>query len=580
MIWYAEALCIGLKVQCMRESSGDRARREVAGNIVDVPGRRIFPGTLVIENGRIAAIVAGPVPEDARFLLPGFVDAHIHIESSMLVPREFARLALRHGTVATVSDPHEIANVLGIEGVEFMLADAALSPLKVMFGAPPCVPATCFETAGAALGVKEIEKLLGHPRVGYLAEVMNYPGVISGDGELLSKIDAARRAGKPVDGHAPGLRGQGVGAYFSRGITTDHECFTLDEALEKLDAAPDLKILIREGSAARNFDALHSLLRTHPERVMFCSDDKHPNDLAVGHINDVVRRAVALGYDVFNVLAAACVNPVRHYRVPAGQLRVGDPADFIEVEDLQQFRVLRTWIDGVLVAERGGCLLQRITDGAAVPNRFVAEEKRPEQFVVRSAGAISRINVIEAENGQLVTARVIETLPVSNGVIGADTGRDILKIAVINRYQRDAQPAVGFIRGFKMKRGAIASSVAHDSHNVVVVGVDDDAIARAANLVIRQRGGLSVVDGNIEEMLPLPVGGIMSNADGLQIADAYGRIDRLARGLANDCGLSAPFMTLSFMALLVIPSLKMSDQGLFDGERFAFIDVCCDQLPR
>ena len=564
----------------MRESSGDRARREVTGNIVDVPGRRIVCGTLVIEGGHIAEIVEGVAADGAPFLLPGFVDAHIHIESSMLVPREFARLAIPHGTVATVSDPHEIANVLGVAGIEFMLVDAAHSPLKVMFGAPPCVPATRFETAGADLGVKEIEKLLSHPRVGYLAEVMNYPGVISGDGELLAKIDAARREGKPVDGHAPGLRGQGVGAYFSRGISTDHECFTLNEALEKLDAAADLKILIREGSAAKNFDALHSLLRTHPARVMFCSDDKHPNDLAEGHINEVVRRAVALGYDVFDVLAVACVNPVQHYRLPVGQLRVGDPADFIEVTDLQRFKVLRTWIDGAVVGEHGACLEPRVVDSTPVPNCFVAREKTADQFAVRLAGAIARVNVIEAENGQLVTARVTETLPVRNGIVCSDASRDVLKIAVINRYVPDAQPAVGFIRGFKMTRGAIASSVAHDSHNLVVVGVEDDDIARAANLVIRQHGGLSLVGGAIEEALPLPVGGIMSDADGLQIANAYGRLDRLARALADDRGLTSPFMTLSFMALLVIPSLKMSDKGLFDGERFSFTDVCCDQLPR
>ncbi|MGN6371217.1 MAG: adenine deaminase [Phycisphaerae bacterium] len=560
----------------MRESSGDRARREVTGKIVDVAGRRIISGRVVMEGGKIAAIEEEAVSEGAPFILPGFVDAHIHIESSMLVPREFARLALRHGTVGTVSDPHEIANVLGMEGIAFMLADAARTPLKVMFGAPPCVPATPFETAGAALGVTEIEKLLANPRIGYLAEVMNYPGVISGDHAILAKIEAAQQVGKPVDGHAPALRGQGVGAYFSRGITTDHECFTLEEALEKLDAAPELKILIREGSAARNFDALHSLLRTHPARVMFCSDDKHPNDLVAGHINELVRRAVALGYDLFDVLRAACVNPVQHYGLPVGQLRVGDSADFIEIADLQQFEVLRTWIDGLVVAEDGECCLGREMGTAPAPNCFVATEKNAAQFAVRGSGATARINVIEAENGQLVTARVMETLSIRNGEVVPDCSSDVLKIAVINRYAPDVRPAVGFIRGFKMKRGAIGSSVAHDSHNLVVVGVDDVAISRAANLVIHQGGGLSLVDGRHEEVLPLPVGGIMSDGDGLQVAEAYGRLDRLARNLADDQGLTAPFMTLSFMALLVIPSLKISDQGLFDGERFGFVDVCCD----
>ncbi|HUO07300.1 MAG TPA: adenine deaminase [Phycisphaerae bacterium] len=560
----------------MAQYSGERTRREVQGNIVDVYHRRIFPGLLHIEAGRIASISECPVPAGAPFILPGFIDAHIHIESSMLIPREFARLAIPHGTVATVSDPHEIANVLGVPGVEFMLEDAALSPLKTMFGAPPCVPATCFETAGACLGVAEVKSLLAHPRVGYLAEVMNYPGVIAGDPDLLAKIESAKTAGKPIDGHAPGLRGQGVSAYFSSGITTDHECFSLEEALEKLAAAPDLHILIREGSAAKNFDALHPLLRSHPDRVMLCSDDKHPNDLILGHINQLVIRAVALGYDLFDVLRAACLNPVLHYKLPVGTLRPGEPADFIEVGDLHTFRNLRTWIDGNIVAESGECLISRHPSAGPPPNRFVARPVSPEDCAIRATGAHPRVNIIEAEDGQLVTARVIEELLVQDGKLLPDLRRDTLKIAVINRYDPSAKPAIGFIRGFRMKRGAIASSVAHDSHNLVVVGVDDASIARAANLVIAHHGGLAVVDRDLHEVLPLPVGGIMTDQEGAATAHAYGRIDQIARDLADNAGLSAPFMTLSFMALLVIPSLKMSDRGLFDGEHFDFIPPCCD----
>jgi adenine deaminase len=553
----------------------------LTANLIDIPNRRIYPATLTLQNGRIQSITEG-IPQNTNppqtFLLPGFIDAHIHIESSMLIPTEFARLALPHGTVATVSDPHEIANVLGPPGIHFMLDNAAQTPLKIAFGAPPCVPATPFETAGATLTPDDIRDLLQHDRVRYLAEVMNYPGVIAGNPDLLAKIAHAQAApggGKPIDGHAPALRGQGIPAYFNRGISTDHECFTLDEALEKLAAAPHLHILIREGSAAKNFDALHPLLRSHPQRIMFCSDDKHPHELEEGHINAVVARAIALGYDLFDVLRAACITPVRHYHLPVGTLRPNDPADFIEVADLASFQVLRTFIDGTLVAQNNQCLLPPATPLTTRPNKFAATPITPDQLALPIAHSAPGIqaNIIEAFDGQLVTARLQDYLPIHDGLLSADPTRDLLKLIVLNRYSPSAPPAIAFIKGFKLQRGAIASSVAHDSHNIVAVGTSDQALAQAINLVITEKGGLSLVDGPLELTLPLPIAGILTDADAHHTAHTYRQIDQAARALSHHTGMSAPFMTLSFMPLLVIPSLKLSDQGLFDADSFRFLPL-------
>lgn len=530
----------------------------ITGRLVDLDRREAAPARVTIGGGRITAIE--PVATADDYLLPGFVDAHVHIESSMMTPGEFARFAVRHGTVVTVSDPHEIANVLGVEGVRFMVASGRKTPFKFHWGVPSCVPATAFETAGARIGPDQVAELFDADGLGYLSEMMNYPGVIHDDPEVTAKLRLAKERGKPIDGHAPGLRGDAMRKYAAGGITTDHECVALDEALEKIDAG--IKVLIREGSAAKNFEALHPLLKSHPRSCMLCTDDMHPDALAAGHINRIAARAVATGADVFDVIDAACRHPVRHYGLPVGGLKVGDPADFIRVRDLRDFEVLETWVGGHRLFGDGEVHMLRVADPA--PNRFAARPVAPAAFAVRSRGG--RLRVIVARDGQLVTDEAVES--VASDVVEADSARDVLKITVVNRYA-DAPPAVAFIRGFGLKRGAIASSVAHDSHNVVAVGAKDDALAAAVNAVIRQQGGLAVADGDRVDSIALEVAGLMSR-DGPAVAEGYARLDARAKSLGST--LAAPFMTLSFMALLVIPALKLSDRGLFDGRAFQFVE--------
>jgi adenine deaminase len=535
-----------------------RARR-LSGQIVDLHSREIFPGIVEWAAGRITAVRRDGRVKEKHLIMPGLVDAHIHIESSLLPPSEFARLAVIHGTVATVSDPHEIANVLGEAGVRYMLADAKRSPLKFNFGAPSCVPATTFETAGAKLDARAVARLLARKDVRYLAEVMNFPGVLGRDPELLAMMAEARRTGKQIDGHAPGLRGAQAKAYAQAGPSTDHECFTIEEARDKLAAG--MQILIREGSAARNFDALAPLLKSHPDRCMFCCDDLHPDLLVKRHIDEHVRRALATGADKFDVLRVASVNPVAHYTLAVGLLREGDAADFIVVDGWKKFRVQRTYIDGSLVAAGGRSRLARVAPKLA--NKFKALSVKAVDFAVKTTAA--RVNVIEALNGQLVTRHL--TLPAS--CIGVKN--DVLKIAVVNRYAPRAPIAVGFIRGFGLKAGALASSVAHDSHNIVAVGVDDASMTAAVNLIIGERGGLSVTGPGTKAVLPLPIAGLMSAVDGREAARLYTKLDRTAKKLGSR--LDAPFMTLSFMALLVIPDLKLSDRGLFSAAQWGFIPV-------
>lgn len=531
------------------------------GQLVDLHTRDIYPAEVRVEHGRIAGIRRLEKAE-GFYILPGFVDAHVHIESSMLVPSEFARLAVVHGTVATVSDPHEIANVLGAAGVHYMIENGRRVPFKFNFGAPSCVPATAFETAGAAIDAEGVAELLRMPEVKYLAEMMNYPGVLHQDPEVMAKLAAARRLGKPVDGHAPGLRGEDARRYFQAGISTDHECFTYEEGLEKLQMG--VKVIIREGSAARNFDALIGLLPQFPDQVMFCSDDKHPDGLILGHINQLAARAVAAGCNRFDVLRAACLNPVEHYGLDVGQLRPGDPADFILVESLESFNVRATYIDGTLVAEDGRSRIERVE--ARVINNFNTSPKQPEEFQLPTEGP--QIQVIRALDGEIVTESFTAVAKVENGQAVSDPARDILKIAVVNRYE-DAAPALGFINGFGLKEGAIASCVGHDSHNIIAVGADEASICRAVNLIIANKGGIAAVSAAGEHVLPLPVAGILTNADGYEVAQAYKEMDAFAKQ-QQGCTLGAPFMALSFMALLVIPSLKLGDKGLFDGRAFRF----------
>jgi adenine deaminase len=538
----------------------------ISGNIVDVVGKRIFRGKVLVQNGIIRKITEDSSASN-QYILPGLIDAHIHIESSMLIPSEFARIAVVHGTVATVSDPHEIANVLGVPGIRFMIENGKKVPFKFNFGASSCVPATTFETSGAKLGLNEIGELLSLKEVRYLSEMMNFPGVLVRDPDVMAKIQLARKYGKPVDGHAPGLGGENAAKYINAGISTDHECFTRDEALDKIKYG--MKILIREGSAAKNFDALSGLVDEFPEMIMFCSDDKHPDDLVEGHINQLVKRAISRGYNIFNILRACTFNPVKHYGLEVGLLQEGDPADFIIADNLNDFNILETYVDGKKVADSGKSLIDSV---AEIPfNNFNISTVSAADIEIHVR--TGRIRVQEAVDGQLITSAVTVEPKVSGDMVVSDRERDILKLVVKNRYTESA-PGLGFIHGFGIKRGAVASCVSHDSHNIVATGTDDESLVRVINLIIRNRGGIALVDGATEEILPLPFAGIMTVEDGYRVAEKYRRMDYIVKGLGSK--LRSPYMTLSFMALLVIPELKLSDKGLFDGKKFSFTELFID----
>lgn len=537
--------------------------KSVSGNIVDVVNNEIFAGTIEVKNGRIVKIIR----KDEifkNFIIPGFIDSHIHIESSMLVPSEFARTAVKNGMVAVVADPHEIANVLGIKGVDYMIKNGKKVPFKFYFCAPSCVPATTFETSGACVGPLEIKELLEKDEIKCLGEMMDFPGVISRDKHVIAKINLAKHYKKPIDGHAPGLVGEDLEKYISVGISTDHEAYTKKEALEKIKLG--MKILIREGSAAKDFDALSFLIEEYPEYCMFSSDDRHPNDLVEGHINLLVKKAISLGYDKMKVLKCACVNPIRHYDLDVGLLQVGDRADFVLIDNFEDLNILKTVINGLLVSNKGWSLIPQVKTKTI--NNFTAKAKDKQDFVVKSTG--KKINVIEANDGQLITKRLYLEPKVENDSIVSDTERDILKITVINRY-KNAPPAIAFIKNFGLKKGAIASSVAHDSHNIIAVGVSDEDITRAVNLVIKNKGGLCVVYDETEKILPLPVAGLMTTKGVFRVAKFYNSLKDETIKMGSS--LTDAFMTLSFMALLVIPNLKLSDKGLFCGKTFKFIEL-------
>lgn len=538
-----------------------------SGMFVDAFSRKIYPATVHVDNGKIREITKDEKAHSKDYILPGFIDAHVHVESSMLVPSEFARLASVHGTVAVVSDPHEIANVLGLKGIRYMIDNGKQVPFHFYFGAPSCVPATGFETSGATITPADIEDLFRTNGLKYLSEMMNYPGVLSKNPVVMDKIVVAKRFGRPIDGHAPGLKGEEAKKYIDAGISSDHECLTLKEALDKLSFG--MRILIREGSAAKDFETLHSLIPRFPSRVMFCSDDKHPHELVEGHINDLVRRSVVeKGYDILDVLYVSSINPVMHYRLDTGLLRKGDSADFIVVNNLKEFKVIETYVKGELIAKNGKSLIKRI-ESVETPNHFAVSTKSSDDFKVPASG--KEIHVIVAQDGCLATERLTVQSKLEDGLVIPDIENDILKISVVNRYVDGKKPAVAFIKNFGLKKGAIASSISHDSHNIIAVGCTDDEICRAINLLINCKGGISVVNGKKENVMALPVAGLMSNEDGYDIAEKYKDIDKRAKALGTN--LQAPFMTLSFMSLLVIPKLKLSDQGLFDCESLNFIDL-------
>lgn len=536
----------------------------ISGQYIDISKREIYPADIVIENGIIISINPCIEAPD-HYIMPGFVDAHIHIESSMLIPTEFSKLALVHGTIGTVSDPHEIANVLGIKGIDFMIENAKLSPLKCLFGAPSCVPATSFEHSGAIITADDIHQLLSRDDIGYLSEMMNFPGVLKNDEEILKKISSARFFNKPIDGHAPGLLGNDAKTYISHGISTDHECTTLQEALDKISHG--MKILIREGSAAKNFDALHPLISLYPHMCMFCSDDKHPDSLLEGHINILIKKAIHLGYDLFDILSIACIHPVTHYSMPIGLLNIGDPADFIIVDSLIDFTVKSVFINGEQVVQNGtlNCTIPSVScnDMSICNTKYITEKD------IILYGDTSLVHVIEAIPGQIVTGRSLYKMESIDGILSSSTIDDILKIIVINRYS-NSKPAIGFIKGFGLKCGAIASTIAHDSHNIIAVGVDDTSIMKAVNALIEEKGGISLYTNTLS-VLPLEIAGLMSSHDAHTVANRYIEIERLVK--QTGCTMPAPYMALSFMALLVIPTLKLSDIGLFDGEIFECINL-------
>jgi adenine deaminase len=538
---------------------------KIEGNIVDVISKTIKKGTIYF-NENIHRIEYGDVDSN-KYIMPGFIDAHVHIESSMLIPSEFARLAVLHGTVATISDPHEIGNVLGKFGVRFMIDNGKQTPFKFYFGAPSCVPATQFETAGANINPKDVEEILSWPEVHYLAEMMNYPGVYYEDKEVLEKIAIAKKLGKVIDGHLPGIRGEMAKKYIETGISTDHECFTLEEALEKISYG--MKIIIREGSAAKNFEALWPIIDKFPEMVMFCSDDKHPNDLVVSHINNLAKRAIAKGCDLFHVLRACSKNVVEHYSMNVGLLQGDDPADFCVVKDLVNFEVISTYIDGKCVAENNKSFIKSIEIEPI--NNFSCSKINTSSIQINATN--ENIKVIVVEDGQLITKQENLNLKQENGFLFSDVKQDVLKMVVVNRY-RDEKPACAFIKNFGLKKGAIASCVAHDSHNIIAVGTDDESIVNAINLIIENRGGVSLSTQDYNRVVALPVAGIMSHLDAYEIAKEYDKIDKVAKNLGST--LKAPYMTLSFCALLVIPQLKLSDKGLFDGKDFKFVSLFND----
>lgn len=533
---------------------------QISGQIVDIVNSRIFKGTVFVENGKIINIIEDD-NNNEQIIMPGLVDSHIHIESSLLVPTEFARLAVTHGTVATVSDPHEIANVLGIDGVKYMIETSKKSPMKFYFGAPSCVPATSFETSGAILDSKAVDELLSMNDIKYLGEMMNYPGVIFNDNEVVKKIESAKRHNKPIDGHAPLLSGDDLIKYCKSGITTDHECSNLQEAREKV--ALGMTIQIREGSAAKNFNALIPLIEEAPEKIMFCSDDMHPHELINGHINILVKKSISLGYNILDILKAATLTPVKHYNLEVGLLQKNDPADFIIIDNFNDFNILKTYIDGKLVAENNKSLIPETAVNAI--NNFEAEKVNTDDFKIFDKG--KNIKIINAISGEILTEKIIGRPKSIDNYLVSDIDNDILKIAVINRYEKK-KISLGFIKNFGLIKGAIASSVAHDSHNIVVIGCSDEEMAHAANMIINTKGGLAAWSHDKNICVPLPIAGLMTNNDGKKIAADYQALVTLSKEFGSE--LNDPFMTMGFMSLLVIPKLKLSDKGLFDCEKFEF----------
>lgn len=551
---------------CSSAYNGMRQPEAFTGYIVDIENRQTYPGTIVCDKGRITEIRREKsVPDGSLYYLPGMTDAHIHIESSMMTPANFSKIAVTHGVVSSVSDPHEIVNVLGIKGLDFMSENGSMSRFRFYWGLPSCVPSSGLESAGAVIDAEMTAGLMRREDVWYLAEMMNYPGVISGDTEVMEKIAAAKEAGKPVDGHAPGVMGDDLVRYASAGISTDHECSTAEEARQRIGLG--MKVIVREGSAARNFDALATVIAEHPESCMLCSDDKHPDDLVEGHIDDMVRRGLTKGIPIWSLLRAAVINPVEHYGMDTGLMRAGDNATFIAVDNLADFNVRQTVIDGFVVydAAADGLDERALMVGQPsqeTPNNFNAARITPADIAL-TVPPEGKARVIVAYDGELRTGH--ETVPV-----GQLSDGSIQKIVVYNRYG-NGTPQTGFIKGFGITDGAIGASIAHDSHNIVAIGSDDAEITKVINAIIDTKGGVAVSDRSGVELLPLPIAGILSDKPAEEISAKYRVLDAKAKEMG--CRLKAPFITMAFMALPVIPSLKLTDKGLVDVDRFDFTDI-------
>jgi adenine deaminase len=551
----------------------NRIMKKICGNLILLKKEQIKPGCLIINDGIIKEIIFNENNYN-DYILPGFIDSHVHIESSMLTPEKFSELTIKNGTVAVIADPHEIANVLGIKGIEFMIESAEKAKIKIFFMAPSCVPATKFETSGGEITYKDIEylyekypnKILG------LGEVMNYPGVIYGDKEMLNKLNITKRFNKRIDGHAPNLTGKDLRKYIDAGIETDHECSTLDEAIEKIKLG--MKIQIREGSAARNFDDLKELINLYPDEIMFCTDDSHPDELTEkGEINKIVKLALKENYPLFNILKASSLNAIEHYNIPVGKLEVGDPADFIITDSLNSnFIIKNVYING---KERFNKSSEYEKDKNKIQhniNNFKANKITIDKLKLK-CDENKKVKIIRSFDKSLLTETTCGELKCKNGELKSDIENDILKIAVINRYVEKPEPSIGFINGFNLKKGAIASSIAHDSHNIIAVGTNDEDLTNVINLIIENKGGLAVVNENFKYIIPLEIAGLMTNESGEIIANTYKEINKITKELG--CQYNAPFMTLGFMALLVIPELKISDKGLFDNTKFNFTDLYC-----